>query len=96
VTLMVEDLASGSLTQIASGGARPVGKPSWDPSGQRLSFVRYAKLGSESALFGFGDTVMEVNPDGSCPTAVLHTPGVAYLAPAWQPGTGREAGPIAC
>ncbi len=94
--LVVVDLATESITQIASGGVRPVADPSWDPSGQRLSFLRYANVGSESGLFGLGDTVMEANPDGSCLTAVLHSPGVAYLAPAWQPGAGRGAGPIAC
>jgi hypothetical protein len=39
---------------------------------------------------------MEVNADGSCPTKILSIPRTAVLNPIWQPGPGREAGPIAC
>lgn len=70
--------------------------PSWDPSGQRLAYVRLAHPLTERTIFGLGDSVMEVNADGSCPTRILSSPGVAFLSPAWQPGPGREAGSIAC
>jgi hypothetical protein len=45
---------------------------------------------------GLGDAVMEINADGSCATKVLFAPKNAFLSPVWQPGPGREAGPIAC
>lgn len=70
--------------------------PSWDPSASRLSFVRLARPLIDTALIGLGDRLMEINADGSCLTNVLSQPGVAYLGPAWQPGPGREAGPIVC
>ncbi|HVO54438.1 MAG TPA: hypothetical protein VMT37_08500 [Solirubrobacterales bacterium] len=70
--------------------------PSWDPSGSRLVFARLATPLTENAIFGIGDTVMEVNADGSCPTRVLSQSGVGYIAPAWQPGADRAAGPISC
>lgn len=70
--------------------------PSWDPSGQRLAFVRLARPLTERTVYGFGDAVMEINADGSCPTRILSVPGVAFLSPAWQPGPGREADPISC
>jgi Tol biopolymer transport system component len=70
--------------------------PSWDPSGQRLAFETLRPGRSEAALLGFGDALMEINADGSCQTKVLSLRKTALLSPAWQPGPGREAGPIAC
>jgi Tol biopolymer transport system component len=71
--------------------------PSWDPSGRRLAYISLGTGDSElEAFFGFNDSLMEVNADGSCPTKVLSAPGSAYLGPAWQPGIGREAGAISC
>jgi Tol biopolymer transport system component len=70
--------------------------PSWDPSGQRLAYETLRPGRSEAALLGFGDALMEVNADGSCQTKVLSLRKTAFLSPVWQPGPGREAGPIAC
>jgi hypothetical protein len=61
-----------------------------------LAFIRLARPLTERTVFGFGDAVMEINADGSCPTKILSAPGVAFLSPVWQPGPGREAGPIVC
>ncbi|HEU5143520.1 MAG TPA: hypothetical protein VFU04_10250, partial [Solirubrobacterales bacterium] len=69
---------------------------SWDPSGQRLAYVRFSGGNSEAASFGIGDALMQINADGSCPTKTLSEPGVGFYVPAWQPGPGREAGRIAC
>ena len=77
--------------------ARP---PSWDPSGQRLAFVR--ARGSTGfvpeldGLFPFGNAIAQVNADGSCPVEILSLRRVALYGVAWQPGPGREAGPIDC
>jgi len=68
--------------------------PSWDPSGQRLAFARLHK--GEAGLLGLGDAIVEANADGTCPRTVLSSPRLAFYGPTWQPGTGREAGPIAC
>lgn len=94
--IYVEDLATGALTQVTSGPGIDE-YPAWDPSGQRLAFLRYGNLlGSEAAVFGVGDSIYEVNPDGSCLTRVLHEADGGFTAPAWQPGPDRGAGPISC
>jgi Tol biopolymer transport system component len=69
--------------------------PSWDPSGQRLAFARL-RGGGLLGLLGFGDSIVEMNADGTCPGTVLASRNLAFYGPAWQPGSGREAGPIAC
>ncbi len=70
--------------------------PSWDPSGERLLYVRYPAKLSLASLFGFGTSVVEINADGTCRQRLLFDPGAAYFAAAWQPGPGREAGRISC
>lgn len=69
--------------------------PSWDPSGQRLVVTRVSR-DERGLLFGLGDAVVEMNADGSCPRTILEDREVAFYGATWQPGTGREAGPIAC
>lgn len=71
--------------------------PSWDPSGERLAFVRYRPGHAELDEIGIGSALMQVNADGSCPSAVLGpSRGIGLYGAAWQPGPGREAGRIAC
>jgi Tol biopolymer transport system component len=70
--------------------------PSWDPSGQRLAYTLFSPVLEESAFFGIGDSIMEINADGSCKTKVLSLPRASLYGATWQPGPGREAGPIAC
>jgi Tol biopolymer transport system component len=69
--------------------------PSWDPSGRRLVVTR-VNVETERGSFGFGDAVIEMNMDGSCPTTILRNRKIALYGATWQPGPGREAGPIAC
>jgi Tol biopolymer transport system component len=71
-------------------------QPSWDPSGQRIAYIQFGIGGGESESFGFGDSIMEINADGSCRTKILSDPGTILSGPTWQPGPGREAGPISC
>jgi Tol biopolymer transport system component len=70
----------------------------WDPSGQRIVFQR--RLNVESVLLGmdFGDSILQINADGTCSSKIFSSPGAgaAYVYPTWRPGPGREAGPIAC
>jgi Tol biopolymer transport system component len=68
--------------------------PSWDPSGQRLAFVQLR--GGLLGLLGFGDSLAQINADGSCRRTVFASRQLAFYGPAWQPGSGRDAGPIAC
>jgi Tol biopolymer transport system component len=70
--------------------------PSWDPSGERLAYVRLPLSRSEEAIFGYRVPLMEVNADGSCQTAVVSAARTFFFAPSWQPGPGRGAGRIEC
>jgi Tol biopolymer transport system component len=68
--------------------------PSWDPSGSRLAFARFR--GGFLGALGFGDSIVEMNADGTCPETVLASRNLAFYGATWQPGPGREAGPIVC
>lgn len=70
--------------------------PSWDPSGQRIAYTLITAALGEAELLGAGDSIMEINADGSCRTKVLSVPNVSLFGATWQPGPGREAGPISC
>jgi TolB protein len=69
--------------------------PTWDPSGERLAYARFHS-GSELAFLGFGDAIVEINADGSCPKKILSGRLAAFYGPAWQPGASRGAGRIIC
>ncbi|MGN6202897.1 MAG: TolB family protein [Solirubrobacterales bacterium] len=73
-----------------------VSGPSWDPSGQRLAFVNSLDENPKDHGLEDGNRVMSVNADGTCLTKVFANPDMAVLGAAWQPGTGREAGPLTC
>lgn len=70
--------------------------PSWDPSGERLAYVRLPGKRGDEAAFGYRSTLMQINANGSCATKVRSSQLTYYFAPAWQPGPGREAGRIEC
>lgn len=70
--------------------------PSWDPSGQRIVFKRRLNVERELAEMDFGDSILQVNADGTCLSKIFSSPGTAYMDPAWRPGPGRGAGRIAC
>jgi len=70
--------------------------PSWDPSGRRLAYGQLRGGRSERAILGLGDSIMEINADGTCRTSILASHLLAFYGPTWQPGPGREAGPISC
>lgn len=94
--LFVMPAASGKHVKLASvkGGLAWL---SWDPSSQRITFTR---LGGGS--FGGlsdpheGNAVMEINADGTCLTRLLSIGRGHFSGSSWQPGPGREAGPISC
>lgn len=65
---------------------------SWDPSGERIAFVRFPGRNFERT-----DSVVEINADGSCETVIFpRKPRTIFYGPAWQPGPGRAAGRIEC
>jgi len=71
-------------------------EPSWDPSGERLSyaqepFQRYGRVLADPT-----GAILEIDADGSCNRRLLFARGVVFRAAAWQPGPGREAGRIEC
>jgi Tol biopolymer transport system component len=70
--------------------------PSWDPSGQRIAFIRtrVVENGYDDPMRG--DALMAINADGTCLKKVYSDPETTLHAAAWRPGPGREAGPIAC
>ncbi len=71
--------------------------PSWDPSGSRLSFTSNPPAEATGDLEPeFGNTLMEINADGTCLTKVFSDPKTIVKGSAWQPGPGRGAGPISC
>ncbi|HET9184917.1 MAG TPA: hypothetical protein VFN82_02145 [Solirubrobacterales bacterium] len=88
--------ADGSgLTRLTHTSALEL-LPSWDPSGQRLAYTQQRASGRDADIIGLGDSIMEINADGSCRTRVLSYPRAILYGPTWQAGAGREAGPIAC
>jgi hypothetical protein len=71
--------------------------PSWDPSGSRISFTRNPPAEATGGLEPEpGNKVMSINADGTCLTQVFSDPEITVHGSAWQPGVGREAGPILC
>ncbi len=70
--------------------------PSWDPSGERLLYVRSPSKLSHRSLYEYGGSIVEINADGTCRHRLLLEPQAFYVTAAWQPGPGREAGRISC
>jgi TolB protein len=93
--LAVANVDGSGLTRLTSTKVEERG-PSWDPSGKRLAYVQYAANGTYDSYLGDGDSIMEINPDGTCRTKVLSYPKAILFGANWQPGLGREAGPLAC
>ncbi|HEX4306975.1 MAG TPA: hypothetical protein VHZ54_13130, partial [Solirubrobacterales bacterium] len=95
--LMIVPAAGGKPKLLARvpGGAR---WPSWDPSGSRIAFTALNAAGDIDYPGGAtGDSLMEINPDGTCLTKVfsLGKRGAVQGA-AWLPGPERGAGPLSC
>lgn len=89
--LFVLDIAAGDLRRLTRTPGEEEYFPSWDPSGARVAFARWP-----GHNFDTPNSILQINADGSCERVVLGGRRAVYSAPAWQPGPGREAGPIAC
>jgi Tol biopolymer transport system component len=75
--------------------------PSWDPSGQRLAFNSYHLSKDPLAaivdeLLPFGNSIMQVNTDGSCRQKLVSLKAGVLRGPVWYPGGGHEANRIQC
>lgn len=95
--LYVKRLADGKRVRLTRTKHQSEGTPSWDPAGARIA---YAQTAGPLSFLGLSGRVMQINADGSC-RRILFAPGrsnefATYMSPAWQPGAGREAGPISC
>jgi Tol biopolymer transport system component len=73
-----------------------ISEPSWDQSGSRLSFTYDTPDFTGSLEPEPGNRVMAINADGTCLTKVFSEPELTLYGAAWEPGPGREAGPIPC
>jgi Tol biopolymer transport system component len=89
--LFVLDAATGRLRRLTRTPGEEEYFPSRDPSGARIAFARW-----RGRNFDTPNSIFQINADGSCERVVLGGRRAVYSAPAWQPGPGREAGPIPC
>jgi len=94
--LFVVDADGSGLRRLTRTPGQPELSPSWDPSGERLAYVRLPLERSEEAPFGLGTALMQINADGSCQSRIASPRLSFFFAPVWQPGPGREAGRIEC
>lgn len=69
---------------------------SWDPSGERLAFVQFGTGSAFFETFGMGNSIEQMNADGTCRKTLLTFRKAALFGAVWQPGPGREAGRIEC
>lgn len=95
--LFVRDMTDGVVRRLTDSPQALDAAPSWDPSGQVLAYTELAPLRSEAASWGLGDAVKTINADGSCAATFLRAPPeIAIANGGWQPGAGRDAGPMSC
>jgi Tol biopolymer transport system component len=89
--LFVLDVATNKLRRLTRTPHKNELFASWDPSGQRIVFTRFRGGHNEWA-----STIVEINADGTCESEVLSQKRTVFWGAAWQPGPGREAGPMHC
>jgi Tol biopolymer transport system component len=94
--LYVMNADGTAITRLTRTARRTELRPAWDPSGQRLSFTELRNRPWEALPLGFGGRLVEINADGSCRTEIPSVGGELVTGAVWQPGVGREAGPILC
>jgi len=90
--LFVLNTATGGLRRLTRTTPGYELFASWDPSGERIAFVRF-----RGRHFEWADSVVQINADGTCETVIFpRRRRTVFYGPAWQPGPGREAGRIDC
>jgi Tol biopolymer transport system component len=93
--VVIQADGSGEVRLMAASQGTAV-SPRWDPSGQRIAFVKLKRHETLESLLTEGDSIFEVNADGTCPYKAFAASHVLYSGAVWQPGPGREAGPLSC
>jgi Tol biopolymer transport system component len=96
--LSVIGIEGGPVRRLTRTRNRVELAPSWDPSGQRLAYIEapleaYGRTGIE---YPFGNSIRQINADGTCSRKTISQPDVVLYGVAWQPGAARAAGRIAC
>jgi Tol biopolymer transport system component len=94
--LFVLNADGTGLRRLTHTPGRAELSPTWDPSGERLAYVRLPGVSSDEAPFGSRAALMQVNADATCQEVVVSKPATFFFTPAWQPGPGRGAGRIEC
>ncbi len=94
--LYVANADGSNLIRLTDAPTKPKYWPSWDPSGKRIAYTQVRARNLIDVLLGTGDTIREINADGTCPIQVLAAPRIGFYGASWQPGLGREAGSISC
>src|SRR6185436_16883751 len=64
--LFVLDVASGALRRLTRTPHKDERSASWDPSGERIAFVRF-----RYANFEWANSIAQINVDGTCDTEVI-------------------------
>lgn len=93
--VVIQADGSGETRLMAASQGTAI-SPHWDPSGQRIAFVKVKRNETLEGLLTEGDSIFAINADGTCPTRVFAAPHVLYASAVWQPGPGREAAPLTC
>jgi Tol biopolymer transport system component len=99
--LFLVDAFGGNLRRLTDTRWIAETHPSWDPSGQRIAFTSFhISRDPLEALFAelipFGNSIVQINADGTCREKLFSLRDAATYGAKWQPGQGREAGRIAC
>jgi len=99
--LFLVDPFGGDLRRLTDTRWIAETHPSWDPSGQRIAFTSF-RISRDplEALFDellpFGNSIVQINADGTCREKLLSLRDAATYGAKWQPGQGRGAGRIDC
>ncbi len=99
--LFLVDPFGGNLRRLTDTRWIAETHPSWDPSGQRIAFTSF-RISRDplEALFDellpFGNSIVQINADGTCREKLLSLRDAATYGAKWQPGPGRGAGRISC
>jgi Tol biopolymer transport system component len=87
--LYVMNADGSGAKRLTETGALNEAHPSWLPDGSRLAYQR-GKVFQNAEV----TSIMQINPDGSCPRVIRTGSGYGpwYARPAWRPSQPRKGG----